>query len=89
MSDRVTWGKELVAGLEDLVMNVLREVAQNKEILGPTEICQRAGIYLDQATSQSEDWVGVGILRSLEGKGLVSHPGRGQWIIPPDRCKNG
>ena len=83
MSDRVNWGRELVAGLEDLVMDVLREAERSNEVLGPTQICQRAGIYLNQATGQAEDWVGVGILRLLEGKGLVSHPARGQWIVTP------
>ena len=84
MSDRETWGQELVAGLEDLVLEVLWEAEQNNEILGPTAICQRSGIYLNQATSEYGDWVGAGILRSLEGKGLVRHSGRGQWIIAPD-----
>lgn len=84
MVDREVWGRELVAGLEELVMDVLREAKANGEILGPAQVCQRAGIYLNQATGQAEDWVGAGILRSLEGKGLVSHPGIGQWIIPPD-----
>ena len=77
-------GQELVAGLEELVLELPREAKQNCESLGPTAICQRAGIYLNQAASEDRAWVGAGILSSLEGKGLVCHPGKSQWIIAPD-----
>ena len=81
MINRVERGKVLIMYLEDLVLDVLREAKQSGEILGPTETCRRAGIYLPEANPDSRDWVGAGIMNSLEAKGQVRRLGRGRWVI--------
>ena len=71
MDNRTERGKVLLMYLEDLVLDVLREAKRNGEVLGPTDICRRAGIYLPEADQYYRDWVGSGIINALEAKGLV------------------
>ena len=54
MSDRETWGHELVAGLEELVLEVLREAEQNNEILGPTAIARGRGYISTRLPANTE-----------------------------------
>ena len=50
---------------------VQRIPKRNGEVLGPTDICRRAGIYLPEANQYYRDWVGSGIINLLEAKGEV------------------
>lgn len=81
MNNRIERGKVLVMYLEDLVLDVLREAKQNGETLGPTEICERAGIYLPEADQSYRDWVGSGIINSLEARGEVRRLDKGKREI--------
>ena len=63
-------------------MDVLREVRANGELLGPTEVARRRGLYLEPVSiHQSEAWVAVGILSRLTARGLVQRVARGQYHI--------
>ena len=81
MINRIERGRVLIMYLEDLVLDVLREAKRNGETLGPTEICRRAGIYLPEANQYYRDWVGSGIINSLEARGEVRRLGRGRREI--------
>ena len=71
MDIRQWQGAEIIARLEELVTEVLREANENGEVLGPTEICRRTGIFMEDANRYYADWVGSGILNLLESKGQV------------------
>ena len=81
MINRIERGRVLIMYLEDLVLDVLREAKRNGETLGPTEICNRAGIYLPEAEQGHRDWVGAGIMNSLKARGQVRRLARGIWEI--------
>ncbi|MDE2844578.1 MAG: hypothetical protein OXN21_14535 [Chloroflexota bacterium] len=72
-------GKALMTLLESLVIRVMRDAEDNGELLGPNEINRRAGLFLDQAVrSADRDWIGTGVLSSLEAKGVVERLPRGK-----------
>ena len=41
--------------LEDLALDVLREAKRNGEVIGPTDISRRAGIFLPEADQYYRD----------------------------------
>ena len=70
--ERLKRGQDLIAQLEELVVEVLSEASRHNESLGPAEISRRAGILLPETVKKGDqDWVGAGILSALEAKGLV------------------
>ena len=84
MNNRIHRGTALLNQLEELVLDVLREAELNDETLGPTEICKRAGISLEDANSNYRDWGGSGILNVLEATGRVRRLHRGKREIIGD-----
>ena len=81
MDSRQRQGAQIIATLEELVMDVLREAKDNGELIGPTEICRRAGIFMKDSNRYYSDWVGSGILNLLESKNHVRRLPQGKREI--------